>query len=154
MTALDEHYMEIALEEAHCAGDRGEVPVGALIVKDGDILARGHNRKEKRRDPTAHAEILAIRRAARRLGGWRLDGSVLYVTLEPCPMCLGAIKEARISGVVFGCKDPRLPFGRDGGIHTESGVKEGECRRILKDFFLRLRGSRHVDAFSGLEAEM
>ena len=98
-------YMAQALQEAHAALARGEVPVGAVIVKDGDIIARAGNRCEQDADPTAHAEVLAIREAARALGDWRLKGCTLYVTLEPCCMCAGAIKNARLSRVVFGA-DP------------------------------------------------
>ncbi len=99
--------MEIALEEARRAEGHGDVPIGAAIVRDGEVLARAGNERELRRDPTAHAEVLAIRAAAEVLGGWRLPGTTLYVTLEPCAMCAGAIVLARVPQVVFGTRDPK-----------------------------------------------
>ena len=99
--------MQQALLEARKAYDMGEVPIGAVIVKDGKVIARGHNLRETEKDPTLHAEMVAIREAARYLGGWRLTGCELYVTIEPCPMCAGAIIQARIERVVFGAMDPK-----------------------------------------------
>ena len=98
----DEKWMKKAWMQAKVAAKKGEVPVGAVVVKDGRIIARAHNLRESAKDPTAHAEILAMRRAAKKLGGWRLSGCVLYVTMEPCPMCAGAAVNARIERVVFG----------------------------------------------------
>src|SRR5262245_30221873 len=103
----DEQYMRAAIAEAQAAAALGEVPVGAVIVVDGVIIGRGGNRRESAADPTAHAEILAIREAATAVRGWRLVGSTLYVTHEPCPMCAGAIINARIERVVFGCDNPK-----------------------------------------------
>lgn len=100
-------YMQLALEEARKAFEMDEVPVGALVVKEGIILSRTHNLMEALQDPTAHAEVLAIREAAEKLGNWRLEGATLYVTKEPCPMCAGAIVNARLSRVVYGCRDDR-----------------------------------------------
>ena len=103
----DEKWMKKAWMQAKVAAKKGEVPVGAVVVKDGRIIARAHNLRESAKDPTAHAEILAMRRAAKKLGGWRLSGCVLYVTMEPCPMCAGAAVNARIERVVFGAYDEK-----------------------------------------------
>ena len=100
-------YMGLALIEARRALELGEVPVGAVLVGDGRVLARAHNLKETRQDPTAHAEILALRMGAEALGSWRLTGTILYVTLEPCPMCAGAIVQARVGTLVYGSSDPK-----------------------------------------------
>jgi tRNA(adenine34) deaminase len=100
-------FMERGLELAAQAEAEGEVPVGALVVLDGQILGEGWNRREAEQDPTAHAEILALRAAGRRLGSWRLEGATLYVTLEPCPMCAGALVNARVARLVYGCADPK-----------------------------------------------
>ncbi len=139
-------FMEQALEEAQKAYDMGEVPIGAVIVKDGIIIARGHNLRETYKDPTLHAEMVAIREAAEKLGGWRLSGCELYVTLEPCPMCAGAIIQSRIERVIFGAMDPK--GGCAGSLYNlladsrfnhraevVSGVMEEECRRIIQIFF-------------------
>src|SRR5262245_60435630 len=105
---VDEQWMRAALAEADAAGAKGEVPVGAVIVgADGQLLASGHNLRETDADPTAHAEIVALRRAARARGLWRLEGTTLYVTLEPCAMCAGAMVNARVARVVWGCDDPK-----------------------------------------------
>ncbi len=144
-----EDYMRAALAEAGIAAERGETPVGAVVVDArGQIVGRGRNRVEET-DATAHAEIEAIRDAARTLGAWRLDGCVLYVTLEPCPMCAGAVYAARLDAVVYGAKDPRA--GACGGlfnlfmepldrkVKVYGGMLEGECREALTRFF---RGKR------------
>ena len=146
MIQQDERYMRIALGLAAAAARRGEVPVGALVVKDGKILGWGSNYREAWKDPTAHAEMIAICRAAKRLGSWRLMGCTLYVTLEPCPMCAGAIINARIDRVVFGAVDPKA--GYCGTLHdvfedaalnhhpqARKGVLKEECAQVLKDFF-------------------
>ncbi len=137
--------MREALRLAQHAARRDEVPVGAVVVKDGKIIARGYNLREHRRSPLAHAEILAIAKAAKRLGGWRLSGCTLYVTLEPCPMCAGAIVNARVDEVVFGAYDPKagamgtlynLAVGRLN--HTPrvtGGVLREECAAVLKEYF-------------------
>jgi tRNA(adenine34) deaminase len=142
---IHEAFMREALRLAQHAGRRDEVPVGAVVVKDGKIIARGYNLREHRRSPLAHAEILAIAKAAKRLGGWRLSGCTLYVTLEPCPMCAGAIVNARVDEVVFGAYDPKagamgtlynLAEGRLN--HTPrvtGGVLREECAAVLKEYF-------------------
>jgi len=143
------YFMGEALKEAREAASKGEVPVGAVVVLDGKIVGRGHNLKESLQDPTAHAEIMAIKDAAGRLGKWRLEGSSLFVTVEPCPMCFGAVIQARVGRVVYGAKDPR--FGACGSVVSlngckfnhiplvEGGVMEEEARDLLRSFFERLR---------------
>lgn len=147
--------MGIALREARKAAELGEVPIGAVVVKDDRVIARGHNLREKKNDPTAHAELLAIRSAARKSGGWRLTGATLYVTLEPCPMCMGAIVLARLDRVVFGCHDPKA--GAAGSLYDlscdsrlnhqvalTSGVRKEECKTILSGFFAALRAHKKL----------
>ena len=104
---MDEHYMRLALREADRAAEHGDVPVGAIIVLDGEVIATGRNERELRGDPTAHAEILALREASEKIGGWRLLDTILYVTLEPCAMCAGAIVLARVPRVVYATTDPK-----------------------------------------------
>src|SRR6266540_2679156 len=146
----DSYWMGIALREAKKAGDRGEIPIGAVVVRAGTIIGRGYNLRESRQDPVAHAELIAIRQAARKERNWRLTGTTLYVTLEPCPMCMGAILLARIDKVVFGCYDPK--GGAAGSLYDLSddprlnhrveltaGVREEQCSGILSDFFANLR---------------
>ncbi len=146
-------FMREALREAEKAAAAGEIPVGAVAVKDGIIIGRGSNAPIRNTDPTAHAEILAIRDAALRLGNYRLEGTVLYVTLEPCPMCTGAIAHARVDRVVFGAADPKA--GGFGGavalasdpavqrkIAVTRGVLENECREMLKRFFREKRNGK------------
>lgn len=148
----DRRFMTIALEEADRGAAMGEVPVGAVLVDDttGQILARTHNRRELDADPTAHAEIVALREAARARGSWRLDGTTLYVTLEPCAMCAGAMVNARLGRLVFGCTDPKagaceslFQIGADTRLNHRfpiaSGVLEGDCRDRLRRFFAALR---------------
>lgn len=142
--------MREALTEAAKAECLAEVPIGAVIVKNGIVIGRGHNLRETAQDPTAHAEMIAIRQAAEKLGSWRLLDCTLYVTLEPCVMCMGAIILARIPFMVFGCRDPRV--GAVGSIYNfalddrfnhrvevREAVLEPECRNLLSDFFHRLR---------------
>jgi tRNA(adenine34) deaminase len=147
----DERWMREALRLAGKAFAGGEVPVGSIVVRDGAALGRGHNRRESRRDPTHHAEIEALRKAARRGGGWRLDGATLYVTLEPCAMCAGACVNARVSRIVYGCPDPKAGYaGTLGNVATDSrlnhrcrvdgGVLEAESAEILRRFFRERRG--------------
>jgi tRNA(adenine34) deaminase len=146
----DAYWMGVALKEAGKAAEKGEVPIGAIIVRDGEILGRGHNLREGKHDPTAHAEMIAIRKASSKTGGWRLTGAALYVTLEPCVMCMGAILLARFDRVVFGCFDPK--GGAAGSLYDlsddsrlnhrvelVSGVREEECSAILSGFFSELR---------------
>jgi tRNA(adenine34) deaminase len=145
-----EEFMTEALSEAKKAVLWGEVPIGAVVVHEGTVIARGHNMRETWKDPTAHAEIIALREAAKKLGGWRLAGCTLYVTLEPCPMCAGAILLSRVDAVVFGAREPK--FGAAGSIvnlvendqfnhrpQLTSGVLEEECGMILKEFFRERR---------------
>ena len=145
----DELYMQQALELAHEAADEGEVPVGAVVVKDGVVIGKGRNRREIVKNALAHAEIEAINAACCALGGWRLSGCRLYVTLEPCPMCAGAIINARIDEVIYGTADPKagscsslvdlfsLPYNHKP--KTTVGVLEEECRAVLQAFFKSLR---------------
>ena len=144
-----ESLMRLALEEAGAAFREGEVPVGAVVAKDGRPVARAHNLREQTGDPTAHAELLAIREAARVLGARRLTGCTLYVTLEPCPMCAGAIINARISTVVYGAREARSGsvgsvinlFEENYGQRPKvyGGVLRGDCARVLSEFFAKLR---------------
>ena len=144
-------YMRMALEEAQKAAAEHEIPVGAVVVKDGEVIARAHNRRENDHDPTAHAELLALREAARLLGDWRLRGCTLYVTLEPCPMCAGAMVMSQLSRCVYGAADERqgccgsvydLPGDPGLGAATawQSGVMAAECGKLMSDFFGRTRG--------------
>ena len=143
--AADEGFMREALAEAKIAGGMDEVPIGAVAVRDGAILARAHNTRERDQCATHHAEILAIEECCRALGGWRLPGVTLYVTVEPCPMCAGAILNARIPRVVFGTPDVRFgAFGSRVDLnasamnHTAavtSGVLADECRAVMSDYF-------------------
>ncbi|MGC8470930.1 MAG: tRNA adenosine(34) deaminase TadA [Acidimicrobiales bacterium] len=142
----DEAAMRAALDEARAAAAHGDVPVGALALAGGEVLARAHNEREQRGDPTAHAEILALRAAADALGSWRLDTVTLVVTLEPCPMCAGALIAARVSRLVFGAPDPRA--GACGTLYNlcsdprlnhelpvTRGVLEEEAAQLLREFF-------------------
>ena len=147
----DKAWMEEALAEADRARNMGEIPVGAVVVLDGVAVGRGHNRREADGDPLAHAEIVAIRDAARSVGGWRLVGCTLYVTLEPCAMCAGALVASRVDRLVFGARDPKAGFcgslgdlTRDSRLNHRLEVVEGvlaeESSRRLRDFFATLRG--------------
>jgi len=144
------HWMNEAIAEARKAELIREVPIGAVIVKDGEIVGRGHNLRETTADPTAHAEMIAIREASERLGAWRLLDCTLYVTLEPCPMCAGAIVQARVPLVVYGTPDPKagcagtlmnlLQEDRfNHRVDVVSGVLQEECSAMLTDFFRHLR---------------
>jgi tRNA(adenine34) deaminase len=143
--------MAIAIAEARGAEAHGDVPIGAAVMRGGELLARAGNERELRRDPTAHAEVLAIRAAAAALGGWRLPGTTLYVTLEPCAMCAGAIVLARIPRVVFGTSDPKagaagsvLDVLREPALNHRpevlGGVLATECAALLREFFATRRG--------------
>jgi tRNA(adenine34) deaminase len=149
-TGAHREAMGLAIEQARMAGEHDDVPIGAAIVRDGEPLALAGNEREARRDPTAHAEILAIRAAAEALGGWRLPGTTLYVTLEPCAMCAGAIVLARIATVVYGAPDPKA--GAAGSVldvlsepslnhrpEVIAGVRAEECAALLRDFFAARR---------------
>ena len=149
----DVDWMREALIEARRASDQGEVPVGAVVVRSGEIVGRGWNRRETDGDPLAHAEILAIKQAARRIGGWRLIGCHLYVTLEPCAMCAGALVNSRIERLVFATRDPKAGYcGSLGSIVQDErlnhqlevveGVLAAEAGALLSDFFASLRRNR------------
>jgi len=142
----DVKLMRLALEEAERAGAHGDVPVGAVVARDAEVLGRAGNERELRRDPTAHAETLALRAAAESVGSWRLEGCAMYVTLEPCAMCAGALVLARIDRLVFGAADPKAGFAGSLGdlvrdprlnhsVEVESGVLELEAGALLRDFF-------------------
>ena len=149
MSAEDERWMRLALEEAHRAAEAGEVPVGAVVVREGQLVATGRNRREQAKNALAHAEIEAIGAACRALGGWRLMGCTLYVTLEPCPMCAGAIINARVERLVFGAHDPKAGtagsvldlFGYPFNHHpqVDAGVLADDCAEELRRFFRALR---------------
>lgn len=150
---MDEYFMKLALREALRAYDINEVPVGAIIVKDGNIISTGYNKKESLKDPTAHAEMIAIRKATEKLGGWRLLGSTMYVTVEPCPMCAGAIISSRIKRLVIGVKDEKMGgCGSVVNITRNSnfnhmvdiswGILEEDCKYLMKEFFKNLRKKR------------
>jgi tRNA(adenine34) deaminase len=146
----DDRLMRLALEEARAAGAEGDVPVGAVVARGDEVVARAGNAREREQDPTAHAEILALRQAARALGSWHLEGCTLYVTLEPCAMCAGALVLARIDRLVLGATDPKAGFAgslgdivRDGRLNHEVevtvGVLAGECGEVLRAFFAERR---------------
>lgn len=146
-------FMKEALLEAQKAFDKGEVPIGAVIVKDGEIIAREHNRTIELGDPTAHAEMLAIREATANLGGWKLPGCSMYVTIEPCAMCAGAMVWARLEQVFIGSMDPKagacgsvmdIPSNPALNHQVEifTGIMEEECSGIMKDFFRKLRKNK------------
>jgi len=146
----DEKYMTRALKEAAKAEAGGEVPVGCVIVLGDQVVARGHNLRETRNDPTAHAEMVALRKAAKKLSSWRLEGATVYVTCEPCVMCAGALVWARVARVVYGCKDPKagaidtfFGVGKDPRLNhrfeVTAGVLEAECRERLSGFFKKIR---------------
>jgi tRNA(adenine34) deaminase len=142
----DEHFMRLALDEAAAALDHDDVPIGAVAVRDGRVVAAARNERELRRDPTAHAEVLALRAAAETLGSWRLDGVTVYVTLEPCPMCAGALVLARVDRLVYGPQDPRAGAAYslynvvqdprlNHFVEVTTGVLEEECAGLLRTFF-------------------
>ncbi len=151
MTQNDRKFMLLAIEQAQLAGSIGEVPIGAVITDhNNNLISTGHNLRESSQDPTAHAEIITIRQTSEKLQSWRMEGTTLYVTLEPCAMCIGAIVLARISRLVFGARDPKAGavysvynIGTDNKLnHTVEvveGVCEAECSNLLKDFFKDLR---------------
>jgi tRNA(adenine34) deaminase len=146
----DEEFMRLALDEAQRAAGRGDVPIGAVVVREGEVIGAAGNERELRMDPTAHAEVLALRQGAERLGGWRVSDSVLYVTLEPCVMCAGAIVLARVPRVVFGAGDPKA--GAAGSVldvlgeprlnhrpRVDSGLLAEESAALLERFFAERR---------------
>ena len=146
----DERYMGVAIESAKIAEDNGDVPIGAVIVREGQIIAKAYNQREQLQDPTAHAEIIALTQAAASVENWHLDGCTMYVTLEPCCMCAGALVLSRMDRLVFGCRDPKA--GACGSLYNivaderlnhrlevTAGVLEGECSELLQVFFARRR---------------
>lgn len=145
----EKRFMQEAISLAEEAAALGEIPVGAVVVLDGEIIGRGRNSREELRDPLGHAEIMAISEAAKKLGDWRLKDAVLYVTLEPCPMCAGAVVNSRISRVVFGCEDEKLgacgtvtdilSLPNTGKPKIFRNFMEDQCRALLRDFFKNLR---------------
>ncbi|WP_071461110.1 tRNA adenosine(34) deaminase TadA [Bacillus massilinigeriensis] len=152
----DERFMREAIIEAEKARVLGEVPIGAVIVLDGQVISRGHNLRETNQRSTAHAEILAIEEACRKIGSWRLEDTELFVTLEPCPMCAGAIMLSRVKRVVYGASDPKggcagtlMDILRDERFNHQSevvpGVLEERCGRMLSDFFRELREEKKQD---------
>ena len=148
----DEQYMALAIEQAKLAASLGEVPVGAVLVHQGEVIAAGYNRREIDKDPLAHAELLCIKQASQALGGWRIPDATLYVTLEPCPMCAGGIINARIRAVHYGVRDEKAgccasvlnlfeePFNHHPRIYR--GPLERECQGVLQGFFEQLRGEK------------
>jgi len=156
MTKNDHHWMGKAIAQARRAEAIGEVPIGAVIVKDGAVIARGHNLRESNQDPAAHAEMIAIRKAARKLSSWRLTGATLYVTLEPCTMCMGAVILSRLDRVVFGSYDPKggaagslFDFSNDSRLNHSvvltPGVRGEETSAMLSSFFATLRAKKKQD---------
>ena len=146
---MNKEFMKLAITEAQKAAEKGEVPVGAVIVKNGEVISTGHNLREEKQNALSHAEIEAINLACQKLGSWRLDDCELYVTLEPCPMCTGAIINARIKTVIFGAYDSKMgcmdsvinlcdyPFNNHPEIY--GGIMEDECLAVLQNFFKKLR---------------
>ena len=156
----DDHWMSEALKEAQKAAALGDVPVGALVVKDDRVLGRGYNRREIDGDPLAHAELIALRQASETVEGWRLNGCTLYVTLEPCAMCAGALVNSRVDALVFGARDPKAGFcGSLGNLATDErlnhrllireGIRSEECGAVLKSFFRELRMARKAAGTNG-----
>lgn len=150
---IDETYMALALDQARAAGAMGEVPIGAVVVCEGAVVAAAHNRRETDNDPAGHAELIAIREAAAKLGRWRLSDCTVYVTLEPCPMCAGLMHQARIDRCVYAAPDPKAgALGTLYDLHDDerlnhrfsvtSGVLEDEAADLLRSFFRRLREER------------
>ena len=146
----DEAYMRLALAAAEKAAEQGETPIGAVLVIDGEVIATAHNMRETWQDPTAHAESIVLREASARLGRWRLTDATVYVTMEPCLMCAGALVLARVGRVVYGCRDPRAgalgsvyDVVRDGRLNhvyrITPGVLESDCRELVSTFFEKLR---------------
>jgi tRNA(adenine34) deaminase len=151
--AFDEKYMKMALKEAKIAGERGEVPIGAVLVRGDQVISKDHNRCIELNDPTAHAEILVLRKGGEVLGNYRLNGTAIYVTVEPCAMCVSAMVHGRISRLVFGTPEPKfgaveskIKLLQDDGfyhrVETTQGILERECVEMLKSFFKKRRGPR------------
>lgn len=148
-----EKFMKEAIKQAKKAYDKEEIPVGAVIVKDGKIIARGYNKKEEKKDTTQHAEIIAIQKASRKIGAWRLQDCEMYVTLEPCAMCTGALIQSRLKRVYIGTMDPKTgacgsvlnlleDYKFNHKVEVETNIMQKECEKILKDFFKYLRSKK------------
>ena len=136
---MDQYYMQVAFKEAYKALKHNEVPVGAVIVKNGKIIAKAYNKREKTNDVTKHAEIIAISKACKKIKNWRLEGCTIYVTMEPCMMCCGAIEQSRISKVVYGAKNDNFGNLDKISIKNISQELEVECKKIVCDFFKNKR---------------
>jgi len=148
--AVDERFMQTAIGQAQIARDNGDVPIGAVIVKDNQLIAKAYNQRQQLQDPTAHAEIIALTQAAAAVGNWRLHNCTMYVTLEPCPMCAGALVLARIDRLVYGCDDPKTGACKslynivqderlNHRLEVTAGVLAKECKQLLQDFFEQKR---------------
>ena len=152
---LEEKYMKAAIREAKKAAAINEVPIGCIIVHQDKVIARGYNRRIVDKNVLSHAEIIAIRKACKKMGDWRLEDCTMYVTLEPCPMCAGAIVQARIPKVIMGCRNPKAgcagsvldilhQSGLNHQVETETGILEEECSKLLKNFFKTLRQTKEM----------
>ena len=152
---LEEKYMKAAIREAKKAAAINEVPIGCIIVHQDKVIARGYNRRSVDKNVLSHAEIIAIRKACKKMGDWRLEDCTMYVTLEPCPMCAGAIVQARIPKVIMGCRNPKAgcagsvldilhQSGLNHQVETETGILEEECSKLLKNFFKTLRQTKEM----------
>ena len=161
---LDVEFMQLAIAEANRAPALGEVPVGAVVVHKGQVIARAHNRRTIDHDPTAHAELIAMREAARILGDWRLEECTVYVTLEPCPMCAGTMVQARVARCVYGCLDPKAGYmgsladlSNDARLNhrfpVTAGVLAEECSTLLRDFFRGIRIQKKAERKARRAAE-
>lgn len=148
--------MNIAVRQGQIAEENGDVPIGAVIVKDNQIIAKAYNQREQLQDPTAHAEIIALTQAAAAVGSWRLHDCCIYVTLEPCPMCAGALVLARLDRLVYGCDDPKTGAVKslynitqdkrlNHNLEVESGILQNECSRLLTDFFRNKRQNNNPE---------
>jgi tRNA(adenine34) deaminase len=157
---MDERHMRMAIDAACVAEENGDVPIGAVIVYEGRVIAKAYNQREQLKDPTAHAEIIALTQAAAALGMWRLHGCTIYVTLEPCPMCAGALVQARVDRLVYGCTDPKAgacgslyDICRDGRLNHQlevtAGVLADDCAAVLQDFFRQRRGGNGASIEDG-----
>ena len=153
-TKNDEHFMRLAIEQAKIAEENGDVPIGAVIVHNDTIIAKAYNQREQLKDPTAHAEIIALTQAAAYLESWRLNGCTIYVTLEPCPMCAGALVLSRMDRLVFGCDDPKTGACKslynivqderlNHRLEVTSGILAEECRLQLQNFFEKKRATKN-----------
>lgn len=151
----DEYFMKEAIKEAKKAYQKNEVPVGAVVVKNNEIVARGHNIKETKKDTTKHAEIIAIQKASKKMNAWRLEDCTMYVTLEPCTMCAGAIIQARLKRLIIGTMDKKTgacgsvlnlidDYEFNHKVELKTGIMETECRQIMKDFFKELREIKKI----------